>query len=578
MPGMNVLFKGDMWEGLDPNKFGTNATNALPLTDQHYMFREHVAEPLEGIARAAVTDHSGHEGWALLHNGLYIWTFMYGGLDVQRVQNGGEMNVRYWSGSGRSRRRVAEDKHIVFHNTKVGGADKNPLRPLLNETSRYSRSNAPVGVHGAHIHYSGVGVENKPGTAGRKRDGLVSIAMVQSGAAKGGEGHSDPYGVSEGMGLTNPLGQGLEVMQRREGRGQFVYPTISRKSGEVVHRAMMAYDLVAGKGVLKEVLESVREKAGSPTVRLNTGDSILTIDPHDEKVELPEKSGYAPQYSRIVYDVTSDLPVGWVLASNLRRGSMTADLATHRELRDVLDTNPNLRALFLRQLVDEGVPDDENRGYILNRIIRTFGPVKGKIDALLLDAILRASPWKRTIAGNNEPIAAGTYLSYGLEVPLLDNFGVVEFRVGRGRSRPRYTGMIVDGLSSRGSYAYSTHGPLAVYRDLAVEKPGFLAGGHMPGSGTETIWDVDNPETPEPHLIAPGWMAMRANPSGKRNNMPAAPGWLGVIAMPGNRKDQYQLFPVGNRYQWDLLDGLTVLEAERRGFIDTDKIRRRKRG
>ena len=554
---------GDVLEGFNSKHFGTIVANALPYYDQLLLWRQMVLEQIGEKIKVAVVEHKGHEGSEYVDGGRYPWQEIWGGTSVEKQLNGG---VTVWKSKGR------QDRFVIYHNTP-GGSEKNPLRGLWQVTTKYSNDNLPTAVFGAHIHRAGVGTINRP--AMNKRD-RASVVLVQNGTTKGaGEGYSDPFGVGLGLDKASPLGQNLEI-QHRLRSASFTYPTATLGSGELVHDAMRTFDLVAGKGVLVEVLEEVRDKAGKPNVMFKAGDSRLTMDPHEEETDNPDRVIYSPQYTRVSIDINTRMPAGWIFVGNLRRGSMSANLEEQRELVHKVKDDPNLRAMGFRQWVDESVPGSRTRGIILKKLLNTFEPIKGKIDVLLLDAILRSTAWKKNVAWSS-PIAAATFLSKGLKVPLLDNMGIVSLRVGRGENRPVYTLQIVDGLGNRGSFANPIHGLLAVYRDLSVNKAGITAGGHMPGSGAATIIDPENRETHEPSMVAPGWWARRANPSSKRNNFPSAEGWTGMIAMPGTTKENYKLFPVGNKAQWDLLDALVLLKARENGWIDEKKLGRKKR-
>ena len=54
-----------------------------------------------------------------------------------------------------------------------------------------------------------------------------------------------------------------------------------------------------------------------------------------------------------------------------------------------------------------------------------------------------------------------------------------------------------------------------MYDLYAQEKPGFVAGGHMPHAGSMMFYDGSNAETKTPILIAPGWFAKYADTMGR---------------------------------------------------------------
>lgn len=557
---------GDVLEGFNSKHLGTIVANALPYHDQLILWRQLVLNEIGEKIKVAVVEHKGHEGSEYVDGGRYPWEEIWGNEGVEKQINGG---TTIWESNGNQR-----DKFVIYHNTS-GGSEKNPVRGLWQVTTKFSNKSLPTAVFGAHIHQAAVATINRPGMDKRDRS---SVALIQNGTTKGAkDGFKDPYGAGLGLGKAAPLGQNLEIYHRKGNRPNFVYPTASLEAGETVHKAMQAFDKVSKKGVFSEVLEEVREKAGKPNIIFNKKDSHLTIDPHSEEIDDDEgKSAYAPQYTRVSKVVNTGMPAGWLFVGNLRRGSMSADLGAQREMVQKVKSDPNLRVLGFRQWVDESVPGSSTRRHVLSKLLKLFDPIKDKIDVLLLDAILRSSSWKHDVE-SSWAIAAATALSEGLNIPLLDNMGIVKLAVGRGHDRPIYTVQMVDGLGNRGSFANPIHGVLAVYRDLSIDKAGMTAGGHMPGSGDATILDPENLETPEPSVAATGWWARRANPSSKRNNFPAAEGWTGMIGMPGTSKADYRLFPIANRAQWDLLDALVLLKGMEKGFIDEKKFEKKRR-
>ena len=56
-------------------------------------------------------------------------------------------------------------------------------------------------------------------------------------------------------------------------------------AGEAVHKAMRAYGNVAGKGLLAEVVEEIREQAGAPKVQFDELKSTQTMSPHSEDLD-----------------------------------------------------------------------------------------------------------------------------------------------------------------------------------------------------------------------------------------------------------------------------------------------------
>jgi hypothetical protein len=127
-------------------------------------------------------------------------------------------------------------------------------------------------------------------------------------------------------------------------------------------------------------------------------------------------------------------------------------------------------------------------------------------------------------------------------------------------------GAFVDKLMNSGSYSKPTFGLRRTYDNFTHEKPGYLAGGHMPSAGTMTFFDRSNPETQNPILIAPGWWAKFVDSMGRGNVMPGAEPGQAIIFMPGSNASEYMAFPTVDKdeteYMYDaltLLQGLSIL-------------------
>ncbi|KKS62055.1 MAG: hypothetical protein UV30_C0025G0018 [Candidatus Collierbacteria bacterium GW2011_GWF1_42_50] len=97
-----------------------------------------------------------------------------------------------------------------------------------------------------------------------------------------------------------------------------------------------------------------------------------------------------------------------------------------------------------------------------------------------------------------------------------------------------YSGAFADKLMKHGSYSRPEFGLQRMYDLYTQEKPGFVAGGHMPHAGSMMN---------TPILVAPGWFAKYVNTMGKGNVMPGALPGQAIIFMPGSSKTDYLAFP-----------------------------------
>jgi len=87
-----------------------------------------------------------------------------------------------------------------------------------------------------------------------------------------------------------------------------------------------------------------------------------------------------------------------------------------------------------------------------------------------------------------------------------------------------------------GSLSQPTFGLKQLYIKSLQEKPGYVAGGHMPNAGSMMFYDATNPETKTPILVAPGWFAKYIDTAGKGNVMPGAERARQLSFMPGKTK------------------------------------------
>jgi hypothetical protein len=140
-----------------------------------------------------------------------------------------------------------------------------------------------------------------------------------------------------------------------------------------------------------------------------------------------------------------------------------------------------------------------------------------------------------------------------------------------------YSGLFADKLLKHGSYSRPEFGLKRIYDLYAQEKPGFVAGGHMPHAGSMIFYDGSNSETKTPILIAPGWYSKYVDSMGKGNVMPGAEPGQAIIFLPGSNRFEYDAFPMSSAedagYMKDALTmkmGLDVLGL-------TDKVMGRRR-
>jgi hypothetical protein len=163
------------------------------------------------------------------------------------------------------------------------------------------------------------------------------------------------------------------------------------------------------------------------------------------------------------------------------------------------------------------------------------------------------------------PIAPGSYLSNETDTPLIHHLSLIKLMIGpRGsiKEKPTYTGAFADKLMRHGSYSRPEFGLKRIYDLYTQEKPGFVAGGHMPHAGSMMFYDGSNAETKTPILVAPGWFAKYVDTMGKGNVMPGASPGQAIIFMPGSNKKDYLAFPTVNADETGYMqDAFTLLKG-----------------
>lgn len=624
-----LVLLGDEVEGLVEKYMNTNtARTVIDFHKQIDFIRDEVLRPLadEGKILAMVSGYWGHNGWAEDATTINTWMMMSEGFGIPILQNGGRLNIKFPNNYLHS--------ETIWHNPP-GKSKYDSVYGLRNAAFSVSESRRSNGYMSGHIHKMGVGKEIYSGAK-------TAVYYISSGTAKGSskEIPNDRFGIKLGAPRTDPLGQGVIVEPRRKNQKEKSYPFASFEQGKTANDALDLLDWVEKKGMTAELLEKVRsEVEAKPKIILVAGKSRISGDEYIEDrpvdsvksggewVENPySKMKMRAPYDSLTYNIETRLPVTLHLVSNARLGSSSEGFNELKKYhQEQIEFNPHSLVVFLRNMIDIDAGSSPQRIDILNRFKEIINGAKDQTLAIMMCESLRAGGWKKKIKMGEEyvderteeektnnggtngneigitdeeygnipkfmkkeaiysmPIAPGSYLANETDTPLIHHLSLIKLMIGPKGSiveKPMYSGAFADKLLKHGSYSRPEFGLHRIYDLYTQEKPGYVAGGHMPHAGSMMFYDGSNAETNTPILIAPGWFAKYVDTMGKGNVMPGALPGQAIIFMPGSSKNDYLAFPTVSAdetgYMQDaftLLKGLELLNL-------TDKVlgRRRKK-
>jgi len=577
-----VVLLGDEIEGIKSEYLDTNRT-PLDLQSQIDLLRLAFLEPLAKQKKilAMVSGYWGHPGWAQDSTTINIWNTMTTGLDIPLLQNGGKLEIKFANGHTQSIR--------VRHNPP-SGSKVDPVSGLRQaELSLSEGERTDVSMSG-HIHRSAVGKEKYFGAKN-------SIVLISSGTEKGSKPDMprDRYGEKlGGAPLCDPEGQGVIMAPRTRQREKTIYPFASKKHGEVAFDAINILNAAEEQGITKELKEKIySEVEAAPKLSFYSTSSRLSggllEEPPAEKERVNGKTienNYSKMkmkapYESLTYSVETQLPVALHLIANARLGSSSEGVRELTTYRELISENPHSLMIYLRNMIDREAGKSLDRIKILENFVKIIDGSKEQTLAIMMDESMRMSSWKKPVGILSEqmPVAPASYMANNTGIPLIHHLSLVKLAVGpsvRIKERPLYVGAFADKLLGSGSFSQPTFGLKQVYNKFLHEKPGYVAGGHMPSAGTMTFFDRSNPESHSPMLIAPGWWAKYVDSIGKGNVMPGAEPGQAIIFMPGQSSSDYLAFPTVDaaetKYMQDallLLQGLKILGL-------TDKVLNRK--
>ena len=563
-----LILLGDEVEGLKEKYMNTNtARTPIDFHKQIDFIREEILSPLaeKGKILGMVSGYWGHNGWAEDATTINTWMMLAEGYGIPILQNGGRLNIKFPNNYVHS--------ETIWHNPP-GKSRFDTVYGLRNAAFATSESSRSDGYMSGHIHRMGVGKELYSGAKS-------SVYFISSGTAKGSSESipNDRFGIKLGAPRTDPLGQGVIIEPRRKNQKEKNYPFASFEQGEMANNALDLLDWTEKKGITAELLEKIRKEVESkPKISLVSGKSRVSGDENmeDTPAETVKVDGAwvtnpyskmemrAP-YDSLTYNIETKLPVTLHILSNARLGSSSEgfnDLKKYHQ--EQIEFNPHSLVVFLRNMIDKDAGSSPQRMEILNKYKEIINGAKSQTLAIMMCESLRSNAWKKKIKIGEEdyeddeenekvkksvysmPIAPGSYLAKETNTPLIHHLSLIKLTIGpKGpiSEKPMYSGAFADKLMKHGSYSRPEFGLQRMYDLYTQEKPGFVAGGHMPHAGSMMFYDGSNAETNTPILVAPGWFAKYVNTMGKGNVMPGALPGQAIIFMPGSSKTDYLAFP-----------------------------------
>lgn len=591
-----VIFAGDELEGLTHKYLSTNtAKTPIDFQQQVEILKMDFFDPLamNGRVLAMVSEYWGHPGWAADATTINTWRLMVGDLDIPIIKNGGDVEMVF---PNKYRHRIK-----VWHNPP-GSSKHDEVVGLREVMQGMTESARPKGAVSGHIHRMAVAKEIYAGAKNQ-------IYLISAGTYKGANSEKprDSFGTRLGASLAHPQGQGVIVRPSSGRRPEMTYPFASLEHGEMAMDAMRLFDKVEAKGLKNELLAEIRKKVeeapeviyGKATSRLG---GIHTEERPMSKVVMGGETIVNPYsrmemkapYDTLSYEVKTRLPIALHLIQNARIGASSEGIKDLSLYVKKVSENPHSLIVFLRNMLDKESGKSQDREDILANYVSFVKGVEGQTLAVMMDESLRDPSWKKTIKIGTEdyvdtygvkktrniyspPIAPASYLANIAEVPLIHHLSMIKLAIGPSgitlKEKPLYIGAFADKLEGYGSQSKPEWGLQRLY-DLQIhEKPGYVAGGHMPSSGTMTIFDGANSETNYPHLIAPGWWSSSVDTTGKGNVKPGSEPGQAIIFMPGRTRSDYKSFPTVNARETQdmhdalmLLEGLKILERSKPGL------------
>lgn len=590
-----VVLLGDEIEGTKEKYMNTNVARILGDTESQKNELAKYLRPLvaENKIAGMVSGYWGHNGWEEDASTTNPWLNMADrvGMEHERVlRNGGRIDFVFPNGDVHS--------ETIWHNPP-GKSKIETVFGLRNAAFATSESSRSDGYMSGHIHRMGVGKELYSGAK-------AAVYYISSGTPKGSSAEVPPdrFGVKLGAPLTDPMGQGVIIEPKRKNQTEKNYPFASLRQGLMQNDALKLLDWVEKRGMTKELLEKVRsEVEAKPKITLIAGKSRVSGNEHmenrpDEEIKIGgvyvtnpySKMEMRAPYDSLSYNIETRLPVTLHLVGNARIGSSSEGYEELKKYHhEQIELNPHSLVVYLRNMIDKDVGGSPFRMEILNRFKDIINGAQKQTLAIMMCESLRSSDWRKKVATDETeevetgkydkdgrpkmkkktiysmPFAPGSYLATETDTPLIHHLSLINLMIGPKGSineKPTYSGAFADKLMKHGSYSRPEFGLKRMYDLYTQEKPGYVAGGHMPHAGSMMFYDGSNAETKTPILVAPGWFAKYVDTMGKGNVMPGASPGQAIIFMPGKNKSDYLAFPTVDEEETGYMqDAFTLMKG-----------------
>lgn len=592
-PDVMVVFAGDEIEGWSGGKHSQSidAKTDIDAQQQVEFMRMMYFEPLAKAGRilGMVTEYWAHPGW-LSEKTLNVWRTMIGDLDINLIQNGGKLVLKFPNGY----------KHSVDvrHNPPKGGRI-DPVagqRTVMQNISESSRSKGSIA---GHLHEERIAEEVYAGAK-------YKVYYIAAATVKGTNPDlpTDLFGTQLGWGRPDPQGQGVTIIPKQGRREDMNIPFASLGQGQVAIDAVGLLDRVEQLGKREELLELIHNKKKGveekPAIFYPRGSNRLGVRYAEdrpagnivvggEQILNPySRMEMKAPYSTLNLDIQTNLPIALELVGNGRLG---CTLEGYKELRGFareVAQNPHRLVLFLRNMIDRDAGNLPNRTEVLDKFVRLIngdedgtGNINEQTLAILMCEEMRQDTWKspkntgeveeyqdergkwRKRRIYTPPVAPGSYIATATEIPLIHHLSLLKLAIGPGKGpKTIYPVVTADKAQGHGSGSKPTWGLQRLY-DLHIhEKPGAVVGTHLANAASATFCDLSNAYTKNPVLVAPGWWAKAVDTLGKGNvQVGAAPGQA-IIFMPGKTQADFMQFPTVCKEETEyMLDALMLLRG-----------------
>lgn len=550
-PNVGVIFLGDLIEGMKPEYMGTVVGNTPLNTTEQVAYLQTLITPLieQGKILAMVTDYDGHSGWSRKQATVDIYQQIRGNTDVPFVQNGGRLTLEFIDpNSSPQHPKILGTKHLdLYHTPPSGSTDQNPTAGLV-KAGRRKKSLAPALSASGHIHKGAYSIE-----IDANGDEMIAI---QEGTPKGSNRDipRDMFFVGKIPDKRpHPPGSSVTIRPNMQAEKLLMRPAYGADQTDTLRRTYEFLDRTEQLGITQELNQQVLSQAGQPQRRLMSKQSLKEDDSslletqaaldekeleleQDAEIQSPTKPD--DQFRKVVWNISSNLPIAVFFGSHFSIGSSTAESKRYKILRetfaDTVESNPYAFLILLRNLLDRTTSKRTDRRHVVESAAQLFENIANDMRVLGLmlgGEDFRHNSWKQSITGDG-PFMPGTFLSQRWNTALINHMSEVQINLSRtpnGKKSQDYKILTLDKVGRRGSSVNTFNGLRAIEANYPDEVD-IVAGGHMPNAGVLAAQDPYS-ATNSKTYVAPGHFT-KFEGQGKGNRQDASPGGQGVILYP----------------------------------------------